>query len=105
MEDWAYSASWENNATDLIKPIKICNPNSYGGYAKEKTIYDSVSIRPMVYLIECYYKKRPKEITLGNNNTYVFNEGNLYYIKIKQNKIKNINRILFYLIFSYFSLF
>ena len=80
MEDWAYSASWENTAMDSIKPIKTCTPNTYGGYSKEKTSYDSVSIRPMVYIIECYYQKRPVERTLGNNDTYIFNESNKFIL-------------------------
>jgi len=77
MEDWAYSASWENMAVNNIKPIKICTPKTYGGYAKDKTIYDSVSIRPMVYLVECYHQKKPIESELGNNDTYIFNESKI----------------------------
>lgn len=75
MEDWGYSASWENAAYPYKKPIKQCNPRTYKGYDLSKTIYDDVSIRTMVFIVECYYQKRPLETTLGNDSYYIFNEG------------------------------
>jgi len=77
MEDWGYSASWENYVVPNKKPIKQCSPFTYGGYDASKTIYDNVSIRSMVFIVECYFSKRPNVNTLGNDDNYIFNESNL----------------------------
>ena len=37
----------------------------YGGYPREKTIYDPENIRAMVYLVETDNAKGPQEITYG----------------------------------------
>ena len=74
MEDWGYSASWENAAVAYKKPIKKCNPYTYSGYDASKTQYDEVSIRSMVFIVECYFSKRPNISSLGNNEVYIFNE-------------------------------
>ncbi|KUF80700.1 hypothetical protein AM588_10000189 [Phytophthora nicotianae] len=44
MEDWGYAASWENEYT-TPKPIKECNPSSFGGYPAEKTRYNNATHR------------------------------------------------------------
>ena len=87
MEDWGYSASWENLAINGLKPIKECNPYSYSGYPSYKTQYDSVSIRPMVYIVECFFDKKPKESTLGNDNKYIFNNGKVFLFLFQFYKI------------------
>jgi len=73
MEDWAYAGSWENLHT-LTKPIKICNPNTFGGYPKEKTIYDEFSVRTMIYLVEASFNKKPYEDELGSDDN-LFDSG------------------------------
>jgi hypothetical protein len=67
MEDWAYAGSWENQYSE-IKPIKVCTPNTFGGYPKEKTIYDKNSVKTMVYLVEMGNEKKPNEISLGTDD-------------------------------------
>lgn len=83
MEDWAYGGSWENEITmkeENFKVITQCNPNTYGSYSANKTIYDYAttndenikrmqgnSLRAMIFLIETNDDKRPEESTLGSN--------------------------------------
>lgn len=53
MEDWAYAASWD---TDKVTP---CQPTTYGGYDKSKTLYNQSSLRAFNMLIETSNDKIP----------------------------------------------
>ncbi len=77
MEDWSYSASWENTGMPYLKPIKKCNPSTYNGYDSSKTDYDFVSIRSMIFIVECFFKKKPDPSQLGNDDVYIFNDGKI----------------------------
>lgn len=68
MEDWAYAASWENSYTSP-KPIGVCNPKTYGGYAAEKSSYNNATHRSFNILIETSDAKQPTTASLGNNAT------------------------------------
>jgi hypothetical protein len=72
MEDWAYSGSWDNYET-VSKPVKVCSPNTFGGYPREKTIYDKYSIRSMIYLVEASFYKKPPEDSLGTDDNLFIN--------------------------------
>ncbi|OWZ00286.1 hypothetical protein PHMEG_00028557, partial [Phytophthora megakarya] len=50
-EDWGFAASWENEYT-TPKPIRTCNPSSYGGYPAAKTKYSNATNRAFNVLIE-----------------------------------------------------
>lgn len=78
MEDWAYAASWENNLTS-IQPIKQCNPKSYGGYPLNRTVYDDVSVKSLIYIVEAGFDKKPEESSLGTDDN-LFNIGMHIYI-------------------------
>lgn len=68
MEDWAYAASWENTYT-TPKPVGVCNPTTYGGYAAAKSSYNSATHRSFNILIETSTAKQPTASSLGNNAT------------------------------------
>lgn len=53
MEDWAYAGSWDTAY------IPKCNPSSNGGYAAEKTVYNSATLRAFNILVETSSKKLP----------------------------------------------
>lgn len=67
MEDWAYAASWENDfvGKDQKKPFQPCEPGSYGGYPKEKTVYNNLTHRAFNILVETSNSKGPKDEELG----------------------------------------
>ena len=68
MEDWAYAGSWENRIERITKkPIKRCSPNTYSKYPEERTIYDEISARCSVYLVESAPSKKPLQDHLGTN--------------------------------------
>ncbi|KAL3943524.1 MAG: hypothetical protein SGBAC_002419 [Bacillariaceae sp.] len=60
MEDWAYAGSWD--------PVRVpqCEPQTFGGYPKEKTIYNNSTLRIFNMLIETSDDKIPT-IHLGNS--------------------------------------
>ncbi|KAG3146149.1 hypothetical protein PI126_g13445 [Phytophthora idaei] len=58
MEDWGYAGSWENEFT-APKPIKECNPSSFGGYPAEKTRYNNATHSAFNVLIESSESKQP----------------------------------------------
>jgi hypothetical protein len=62
MEDWAYGGSWHKAAT-------TCNPDSYGGYPREKTVYDSHVLRAVLYLVETAFRKTPHVSKLGHKTS------------------------------------
>lgn len=60
MEDWAYGGSWD---PDRVTP---CEPETFDGYPKEKTIYNNSTLRIFNMLVETSDDKGPK-IHLGNS--------------------------------------
>jgi len=60
MEDWAYAGSWT--------PAKVtpCTPTQFGGYPKEKTMYNNSTLRIFNMLVETSNNKEPKT-NLGNS--------------------------------------
>ncbi|ETP30436.1 hypothetical protein F442_20575 [Phytophthora nicotianae P10297] len=68
MEDWGYAASWENEFT-TPKPIKECNPPSFGGYPAEKTRYNNATHRAFNVLIEASDSKQPNATNWGDSLT------------------------------------
>ncbi|KAF1792689.1 Peptidase M14, carboxypeptidase A [Phytophthora cactorum] len=68
MEDWGYAASWENEYT-TPKPIKECNPSSFGGYPAEKTRYNNATHRAFNVLIEASDNKQPNATSWGDSST------------------------------------
>eukprot|EP00929_Paragymnodinium_shiwhaense_P050922 TRINITY_DN25635_c0_g1_i1.p1 TRINITY_DN25635_c0_g1~~TRINITY_DN25635_c0_g1_i1.p1 ORF type:complete len:441 (+),score=42.39 TRINITY_DN25635_c0_g1_i1:135-1457(+) len=76
MEDWSYGAGWEASPN----PVTQCSPTTYGGYAKEKSVYKKGSIATAVYLAEMDDAKTPIENTLGNQKevwTIESNQGHI----------------------------
>ncbi|KAE9076610.1 hypothetical protein PF005_g24265 [Phytophthora fragariae] len=67
MEDWGYAASWENEFT-TPKPIRTCNPTSYGGYPSAKTTYNNATHRAFNVLIETSDSKHPNATSLGDSS-------------------------------------
>ncbi|OWZ22607.1 hypothetical protein PHMEG_0002685 [Phytophthora megakarya] len=67
MEDWGYAASWENQFYDAkAQPFYPCEPTTFGGYPKEKTIYNNITNRAFNMLVETSNSKEPKQDDLGN---------------------------------------
>lgn len=60
MEDWAYGAAWETEAVG-----QGCTPTTFGGYSKQKTVYDDASIRVVNILVETSDSKSPQDSTFG----------------------------------------
>eukprot|EP01083_Nonionella_stella_P234203 824515_1 len=54
MEDWAYAGSWDT------KNVIQCSPNTWGGYPKNKTIYNDAMLRAFNFLVEASDAKIPK---------------------------------------------
>jgi hypothetical protein len=61
MEDWAYGGSWD---TPNVKP---CAPTSFGGYPREKTVYNSAVLRAFNILVEAADAKGPPVAKLGTH--------------------------------------
>ncbi|KAG7389481.1 hypothetical protein PHYPSEUDO_010366 [Phytophthora pseudosyringae] len=68
MEDWGYAASWENEFT-TPKPMKECNPSSFGGYPAANTRYNNATHRAFNVLIETSDNKQPNATSLGDSST------------------------------------
>ncbi|RQM12585.1 hypothetical protein DD237_005406 [Peronospora effusa] len=67
MEDWGYAASWENQFYDeKSQPFNPCEPTTFGGYPKEKTIYNNITNRAFNMLVETSNSKEPEAADLGN---------------------------------------
>ncbi|KAE8903353.1 hypothetical protein PF002_g21478 [Phytophthora fragariae] len=66
--DWGYAASWENEFT-TPKPIRTCNPTSYGGYPRAKTTYNNATHRAFNVLVETSHSKQPNATSLGDSST------------------------------------
>lgn len=61
MEDWAYAGSWD--------PERViqCQPQTFGGYDAEKTVYNNSTLRVFNMLIETSDKKEPNKSDLGTS--------------------------------------
>ncbi|CAM9916764.1 unnamed protein product [Scytosiphon promiscuus] len=59
MEDWAYAGSWG-------AAMGVCEPTANGGYPKEKTIYNSATLRALNILVEASDNKHPPQSLLGS---------------------------------------
>ncbi|EGZ24262.1 hypothetical protein PHYSODRAFT_353939 [Phytophthora sojae] len=67
MEDWGYSASWENHFYKAnSQPFRPCNPTTFGGYPEEKTVYNNITHRAFNMLVETSNFKEPRPGDLGN---------------------------------------
>ncbi|GMF12770.1 unnamed protein product [Phytophthora lilii] len=67
MEDWGYAASWENQFySGVDQPFHPCEPATFGGYPKEKTIYNNITHRAFNMLVETSNAKEPRPADLGN---------------------------------------
>ena len=55
MEDWAYAGSWD---PDRVQP---CEPTTFGGYKKEKTVYNNSTLRVFNMLVETSDNKEPHQ--------------------------------------------
>ncbi|KAI9996788.1 hypothetical protein PInf_000050 [Phytophthora infestans] len=67
MEDWGYAASWENQFYDAkSQPFRPCEPSTFGGYPKKKTIYNNITHRAFNMLVETSNSKEPNAADLGN---------------------------------------
>eukprot|EP00435_Cladocopium_sp_Y103_P041821 s2124_g11.t1 len=62
MEDWSYAAGWEESP----RPISVCRPTTYGGYAEDRTKYRRDSISTLVYLAEMDDFKTAPDKSLGH---------------------------------------
>jgi Predicted deacylase len=72
MEDWAYAGSWD---TDKMIP---CEPTQYGGYDKNRTVYNGSTLRAFNMLIETSNDKIPKD-HLGSSREILSSESNYEY--------------------------
>jgi hypothetical protein len=61
MEDWAYAASWEPDPA----AVRPCEPQTYGGYPREKTVYNRAVLRALNMLVETADAKHPADSALG----------------------------------------
>lgn len=71
MEDWGYAASWENQVTPKGEkiPFQPCEPTTFGGYNRNRTIYNNVTHRAFNVLIETSNNKIPQDQELGNDDS------------------------------------
>eukprot|EP00980_Cylindrotheca_fusiformis_P012592 scaffold3084_cov144-Cylindrotheca_fusiformis.AAC.40 len=60
MEDWSYAGSWDPDR------VVRCEPSTFGGYGKEKTVYNNSTLRIFNMLIETSNTKEPHS-HLGNS--------------------------------------
>jgi hypothetical protein len=61
MEDWAYAGSWDPDR------VIECEPSTYGGYPKEKTVYNNSTLRVFNMLVETSDNKEPRKSDLGSS--------------------------------------
>lgn len=61
LEDWAYGASWTDQAV-------VCRPETLGGYPASKTAIERNTRRCVTYLVETSQAKRPEAYTLGSSD-------------------------------------
>nr|CCA14931.1 conserved hypothetical protein [Albugo laibachii Nc14] len=95
MEDWSYAASWENQvlkASGQSIPFAPCRPTSYGGYLEEKTIYNNVTHRTVMMLIETSDDKEPLSDTLGDYADLYDTNLDYYYHEDAFNPVEHVTR-------------
>lgn len=68
MEDWAYGASWSDEAVK-------CKPDTLGGYDRSKTTYNKATNRCVTYLVETANSKKPDQSTLGSDEDMLHSGG------------------------------
>ena len=68
MEDWGYAASWDRS---LVHP---CTPQTYGGYASDRTSYADGMAQAFTVLVETSDNKAPPASTYGGEEG-VYNPG------------------------------
>lgn len=95
MEDWAYSGSWEG-APIITQP---CKPKTYGGYDKEKTLYDKNyrdSLKSIMFLLEVSHEKIPEQKFLGRQNwdCLINIRRNAFFNDIAANKKKCLDPLI-----------
>jgi hypothetical protein len=61
MEDWAYAGSWDRDR------VISCQPEQYGGYPSEKTVYEDGTLRAFNMLVEGSNYMRPSSYNLGTS--------------------------------------
>jgi hypothetical protein len=61
MEDWAYAGSWD---PERVIP---CEPTTFGGYPKEKSVYNNSTLRIFNMLVETSTRKEPRKNELGSS--------------------------------------
>ena len=71
MEDWSYAASWD---TKHVPPF--CQPDTYGGYDANKTVYSKSELRSSTILVQTSEDKQPPSITLGTDEDLFTPHGN-----------------------------
>ena len=61
MEDWAYAGSFDPER------VVSCEPTTFGGYPKEKTVYNKSTLRVFNMLVETSDRKTPASSNLGTS--------------------------------------
>ncbi|KAL7550803.1 hypothetical protein ACHAWF_014767 [Thalassiosira exigua] len=59
MEDWAFAGSWDPDR------VVSCNPDTFGGYPRNKTVYNNATLRAFNMLVETSDPKAPGRGELG----------------------------------------
>jgi Zinc carboxypeptidase len=60
-EDYAYAGSWDTDR------MVVCQPNTFGGYSADKTMYEDGMLRTFNMLVEASWSKTPNEDDLGTS--------------------------------------
>jgi Zinc carboxypeptidase len=60
-EDYAYAGSWDKDH------MIVCQPDTFGGYPSDKTMYDDGMLRSFNMLVETSWSKTPNENDLGTS--------------------------------------
>ncbi len=71
MEDWSYAASWD---TKHLPPF--CQPDTYGGYDANKTVYSKAELRSSTIMVQTSKDKMPPPSTLGTDEDLFTPHGN-----------------------------
>ncbi|CEG45337.1 hypothetical protein F441_06112 [Plasmopara halstedii] len=92
MEDWGYAASWENQFYDeLAQPFHPCDPKTFGGYPRHKTIYNNVTHRAFNMLVETANDKIPDVLELGDKMELYGT--NVDFFRMDNSKIKIVGHV------------
>jgi hypothetical protein len=66
MEDFAYAGSWDTER------MVQCEPKTFGGYPKDKTVYGPSTLRVFNMLVESSNQKSPSPDTLGTSENLLY---------------------------------